>query len=190
MFSKSAKVAAVGALALGMGAEAVSPAAKQTYQEIMQADCNAPFRQMVMPHHPDKGGNIDDFSFVESARQSRKASCDRNRQTTKPKPPSGTSRKKWNQQQRGQRRQAKEEARKQSERQEEADARASKDNSKDDTEQPSNTLRNVAAAAAIGLGGVVVRNRLRGDDEEEEQLPQPPPPPRPPRPRTPPRNRY
>ena len=188
MFSKSAKVAAVGALALGMGAEAVSPAAKQTYTEIMQADCNAPFRQMVMPHHPDKGGNIDDFSFVESARQSRKGNCSPNTQTpsTKPKPPSGTSRKKWNQQQRGQRRQAKEEARKQSERQEEADARASKDNSKDDTEQPSNTLRNVAAAAAIGLGGVVVRNRLRGDDEEEEQLPLPP---RPPRPQTPPRYR-
>ena len=85
MFSKPAKVAAVGALALGMGAEAVSPAAKQTYQEIMRADCNAPFRQMVMPHHPDKGGNIDDFSFVESARQSRKGNCGPNTQTTKPK---------------------------------------------------------------------------------------------------------
>jgi len=139
-----------------------------------------------MPHHPDKGGNIDDFSFVESARQSRKGSCGRNRQTPKPKPPPGTSRKKWKQQQRGQRRQSKEEARKQSERQEEADARASKDNSKDDTEQPSNTLRNVAAATAIGLGGVVVRNRLRGDDDEEEQLP---PLPCSPRTRTPPRNR-
>ena len=72
MFSKPA---AIGALALGSGAAAVSPAAKQTHQEIMQSDCSAPFRQMVMPHHPDKGGTDEDFIFVNGARQARKGEC-------------------------------------------------------------------------------------------------------------------
>jgi len=160
--SRPAKVAAIGALTLGSGAATVSPTAKQTYQEIMRAPCNAPFRQMVMPHHPDKGGTIDDFSFVESARQSRKGSCKRNKQTpsAKPKPPSGQSRKKWKQQQRTQRRQSKEEARKQSERQEEADRKTGQQKPSDTTDY-GDMARKIGATAAV-LGGLEYVRRRPG----------------------------
>lgn len=160
--SRPAKVAAIGALTLGSGVATVSPTAKQTYQEIMRAPCNAPFRQMVLPHHPDKGGNIDDFSFVESARQSRKGSCKRNKQTpsAKPKPPSGQSRKKWKQQQRTQRRQAKEEARKQSERQEEADRKTGQQKPSDTTDY-GDMARKIGATAAV-LGGLEYVRRRPG----------------------------
>ena len=102
-FSKPAKIAAIGALAFGSGARkeldlhqdmfhaAISPAAKQTYQEIMQSDCSAPFRQMVKPHHPDKGGTDEDFIFVESARQSRKGDCGTRTKTSKPERRAGES---------------------------------------------------------------------------------------------------
>jgi len=36
---------------------------------------------MIKPHHPDKGGTIEGFSLVESARQSRKKSCGNTRPT-------------------------------------------------------------------------------------------------------------
>ncbi len=186
MFSRPAKVAAIGALALGSGAAAVSPAAKQTYQEIMQADCNAPFRQMVKPHHPDKGGTIEDFSFVESARQSRKKSCGRTRHATpteetpkKEKPPPGKSRKKWKQQQRGQRQYTKEKARKQSERQEEADRKTGQQNKPQYTTNYGDLAGKIGATAAV-LGGLEYVRRRPGYGPNN---------PRPRRSRTPPRNR-
>ena len=165
--SRPAKVAAIGALTLGSGVATVSPTAKQTYQEIMRAPCNAPFRQMVLPHHPDKGGNIDDFSFVESARQSRKKSCGRTRRATpteetpkKEKPPPGKSGKRWRREQNEQRRQAKEEARKQSERQEEADRKTGQQKPSDKTDY-GDMARKIGATAAV-LGGLEYVRRRPG----------------------------
>ena len=134
-----------------------------------------------MPHHPDKGGTIDDFSFVESARQSRKGSCKRNKRTpsAKPKPPSGQSRKKWKQQQRTQRRQSKEEARKQSERQEEADRKTGQQQKPSDTTDYGDMARKIGATAAV-LGGLEYVRRRPGYGPNN---------PRPARSRTPPRNR-
>jgi len=191
-FSRPAKVAAVGALALVSGAAAVSPAAKQTYQDIMQAPCDAPFRQMILPHHPDKGGTVEGFSFVEMARQSRKKSCKKNEKNEKTaKPPSGQSRKKWKQwqkkirreakeeaikqQQRTQRRQAKEEARKQSER-ENANRKSGQQN--EDTTDYGDMARKVGATAAV-LGGLEYVRRRPGYGPNN---------PRPERDLTPPRN--
>jgi hypothetical protein len=163
--SRPAKVAAIGALTLGSGVATVSPTAKQTYQEIMRAPCNAPFRQMVLPHHPDKGGNIDDFSFVESARQSRKKSCGRTRRAPpaapkKEKPPPGKSGKRWRREQNEQRRQAKEEARKQSERQEEADRKTGQQKPSDTTDY-GDMARKIGATAAV-LGGLEYVRRRPG----------------------------
>jgi len=163
--SRPAKVAAIGALTLGSGVATVSPTAKQTYQEIMRAPCNAPFRQMVLPHHPDKGGNIDDFSFVESARQSRKKSCGRTRRAPraapkKEKAPPGKSGKRWRREQNEQRRQAKEEARKQSERQEEADRKTGQQKPSDTTDY-GDMARKIGATAAV-LGGLEYVRRRPG----------------------------
>jgi len=190
LFSRPAKVAAIGALALGSGA-AVSPAAKQTYQEIMQADCNAPFRQMVMPHHPDKGGTDEDFIFVESARQSRKGDCGTRQSTSteetpkketpkKEKPPPGKSGKRWRREQNKQRRDTREEARKQSERQEEADRKAG-ERAQEDTTSYGDLAGKVGATAAA-LGALEYARRHAGPGYGPNN-------PRPQRPRTPPRNR-
>jgi len=162
--SRPAKVATVGALVLGSGAAAVSPAAKKTYQEIMRAPCNAPFRQMILPHHPDKEGTIEDFSFVESARQSRKKSCGNARRATptpkKEKAPPGKSGKRWRREQNEQRRQAKEEARKQSERQEEADRKTGQQKPSDTTDY-GDMARKIGATAAV-LGGLEYVRRRPG----------------------------
>jgi len=197
-FSKPAKVAAIGALALGSAA-AVSPAAKQTYQEIMQSDCNAPFRQMVKPHHPDKGGTIDDFSFVEKARQSRKKSCGSTQtKTSKPERRAGESgkaaRKRHNRTEKARRATEREQA----DRQEEADRRAGQQNKEEQEETDSNTgqqaeqsaqeetnygdLAGKGVAAAAALGALEYARRYAGPGYGPNN-------PRPQRPRTPPRNR-
>ena len=166
-FSRPAKVAAVGALVLGSGAATVSPAAKKTYQEIMRAPCNAPFRQMILPHHPDKEGTIEDFSFVESARQFKKKSCGNTRPTETPKKekaPPGKSGKRWRREQNEQRRRAKEEARKQSERQEKADRKAGQQNeTPEDTTSYGDIAGNIGATAVVGataLGAIGAAHQL------------------------------
>jgi curved DNA-binding protein CbpA len=162
MFSKPAKVTAIGALALG-SAVAVSPAAKQTKQQIM-ASCNtSELRHMVARHHPDKNKDNpdaeDDFNHVQEAREKQLSRCGRNRQTpsTKPKPPSGQSKKKWRQQQRGQRRQAKEEARKQSERQEKTDRKAGQQN---ETPEDTTSYGDIAATAVVGATALGAAHQL------------------------------
>ena len=157
----------------------------------MQAPCDAPFRQMILPHHPDKGGTVEGFSFVEMARQSRKKSCKKNEKNEKTeKPPSGQSRKKWRQwqkkirreakeeaikqQQRTQRRQAKEEARKQSER-ENANRKSGQQN--EDTTDYGDMARKVGATAAV-LGGLEYVRRRPGYGPNNPRPERPPTPPR------------
>ena len=160
-FSRPAKVAAVGALVLGSGAAAVSPAAKQTYQEIMRAPCDAPFRQMILPHHPDKGGTVEGFSFVESARQFKKKSCGNTRPTETPKEkPPGKSGKRWRREQNEQRRQAREKARKQSEQQEKADRRAGQNETPEDTTSYGDIAAKIGATAVVGATALGAAHQL------------------------------
>ena len=127
----------------------------------MRAPCNAPFRQMILPHHPDKEGTIEDFSFVESARQFKKKSCGNTRPTETPKEtPPGKSGKRWRREQNEQRRQAKEEARKQSERQEEADRKTGQQKPSDTTDY-GDMARKIGATAAV-LGGLEYVRRRPG----------------------------
>lgn len=160
-FSRPAKVATVGALVLGSGVATVSPAAKQTYQEIMRAPCDAPFRQMILPHHPDKGGTVEGFSFVESARQFKKKSCGNTRPTETPKEKHpGKSGKRWRREQNEQRRQAKEEARKQSERQEKADRRAGQNETPEDTTSYGDIAAKIGATAVVGATALGAAHQL------------------------------
>jgi len=160
-FSRPAKVAAVGALALGSGVATVSPAAKQTYQEIMRAPCDAPFRQMILPHHPDKGGTVEGFSFVESARQFKKKSCGNTRPTETPKEkPPGKSGKRWRREQNEQRRQAREKARKQSEQQEKADRRAGQNETPEDTTSYGDIAAKIGATAVVGATALGAAHQL------------------------------